>query len=61
MIWSATKAASRIGSAPTACKKLAEGTRDWEFPYSPQEINAGYSPAQQFHDLSGRHPAAAVL
>ncbi|WP_197042127.1 M13 family metallopeptidase [Sandarakinorhabdus oryzae] len=26
-------------------KKLAEGTRDWEFPYSPQEINAGYSPA----------------
>jgi putative endopeptidase len=23
-------------------KKLAEGTRDWEFPYSPQEINAGY-------------------
>ncbi|WP_164155673.1 M13 family metallopeptidase [Sandarakinorhabdus rubra] len=25
-------------------KKLAEGTRDWEFPYSPQEINAGYSP-----------------
>lgn len=25
-------------------KKLAEGTRDWEFPYSPQEVNAGYSP-----------------
>jgi endothelin-converting enzyme/putative endopeptidase len=25
-------------------KKLAEGTRDWEFPYAPQEINAGYSP-----------------
>lgn len=26
-------------------KKLAEGTRDWEFPYPPQEVNAGYSPA----------------
>jgi putative endopeptidase len=26
-------------------KKLAEGTRDWEFSYSPQEINAGYSQA----------------
>jgi len=26
-------------------KKLAEGTRDWEFPYSPQEVNAGYSPS----------------
>ncbi len=26
-------------------KNLAEGTRDWEFPYSPQEINAGYSPS----------------
>ena len=24
-------------------QKLADGTRDWEFPYSPQEINAGYS------------------
>ncbi len=24
-------------------KKLTEGTRDWEFPYSPQEVNAGYS------------------
>ncbi|WP_226019554.1 M13 family metallopeptidase [Novosphingobium sp. FKTRR1] len=24
-------------------KRLAEGTRDWEFPYSPQEVNAGYS------------------
>jgi endothelin-converting enzyme/putative endopeptidase len=24
-------------------KNLAEGTRDWEFPYVPQEINAGYS------------------
>jgi len=23
-------------------KKLAEASRDWEFPYSPQEINAGY-------------------
>jgi len=23
-------------------KTLTEGTRDWEFPYSPQEINAGY-------------------
>jgi endothelin-converting enzyme/putative endopeptidase len=27
-------------------KKLAEGTRDWEFSYPPQEINAGYSPAR---------------
>jgi putative endopeptidase len=27
-------------------KKLAEGTRDWEFGYPPQEINAGYSPAR---------------
>lgn len=27
-------------------KKLAEGTRSWEFPYSPQEINAGYSQSQ---------------
>jgi endothelin-converting enzyme/putative endopeptidase len=26
-------------------KKLAEGTRDWEFPYAPQEVNAGYSPS----------------
>jgi endothelin-converting enzyme/putative endopeptidase len=26
-------------------KKLAEGTRDWEFPYVPQEINAGYAPS----------------
>lgn len=26
-------------------KRLAEGTRDWEFPYVPQEINAGYSPS----------------
>ncbi|WP_439534474.1 M13 family metallopeptidase [Polymorphobacter sp.] len=25
-------------------KKLSEPTRKWEFPYSPQEINAGYSP-----------------
>jgi endothelin-converting enzyme/putative endopeptidase len=25
-------------------QKLAEGTRDWEFAYPPQEINAGYSP-----------------
>ncbi|RDV07416.1 M13 family peptidase [Sphingorhabdus pulchriflava] len=24
-------------------KKLTEPTRSWEFPYSPQEINAGYS------------------
>lgn len=24
-------------------QRLADGTRDWEFPYSPQEINAGYS------------------
>ena len=23
-------------------KMLKEGTRDWEFPYSPQEVNAGY-------------------
>ena len=23
-------------------KKLAEGTRDWEFPLNPQEVNAGY-------------------
>jgi putative endopeptidase len=27
-------------------KKLNEPTRDWEFPYSPQEINAGYSQSQ---------------
>jgi len=27
-------------------KRLAEGTRDWEFAYPPQEINAGYSPAR---------------
>lgn len=26
-------------------KKLEEGTRAWEFPYSPHEINAGYSPS----------------
>jgi endothelin-converting enzyme/putative endopeptidase len=26
-------------------KNLAEGTRDWEFPYVPQEINAGYAPS----------------
>jgi putative endopeptidase len=26
-------------------KMLDEGTRDWEFPYSPQEVNAGYSSA----------------
>lgn len=26
-------------------KKLAEGTRSWEFGYAPQEINAGYSPS----------------
>jgi endothelin-converting enzyme/putative endopeptidase len=23
-------------------KKLSEPSRDWEFPYSPQEVNAGY-------------------
>jgi endothelin-converting enzyme/putative endopeptidase len=23
-------------------KQLAEGTRDWEFPFNPQEVNAGY-------------------
>ncbi|MFM9979225.1 MAG: M13 family metallopeptidase [Sphingomonadaceae bacterium] len=27
-------------------KKLAEGARSWEFPYAPQEINAGYAPSQ---------------
>jgi endothelin-converting enzyme/putative endopeptidase len=27
-------------------KRLAEGTRTWEFSYPPQEINAGYSPAR---------------
>lgn len=27
-------------------KKLAEGSRDWEFPYAPQEINAGYAPSK---------------
>ncbi len=27
-------------------KKLDEPTRTWEFPYSPQEINAGYSQSQ---------------
>ena len=26
-------------------KKLSEPTRQWEFPYSPQEVNAGYSPS----------------
>lgn len=26
-------------------KKLEEGTRRWEFPYSPHEINAGYGPS----------------
>jgi putative endopeptidase len=26
-------------------QNLAEGTRDWEFPYPPQEINAGYTPS----------------
>lgn len=26
-------------------KTLTEGTRDWEFPYPPQEVNAGYSAA----------------
>ncbi len=26
-------------------KKLEEGARPWEFPYAPQEINAGYSPS----------------
>lgn len=26
-------------------KKLQEGARGWEFPYSPQEVNAGYSPS----------------
>jgi endothelin-converting enzyme/putative endopeptidase len=26
-------------------KKLGEGTRAWEFPYSPQEVNAGYMPS----------------
>ena len=25
-------------------QELTEGTRDWEFAYPPQEINAGYSP-----------------
>jgi putative endopeptidase len=29
-----------------ALKKLAEGARDWEFPYSPQEVNAGYAPSK---------------
>lgn len=27
-------------------QRLTEGTRNWEFPYSPQEINAGYSQSQ---------------
>ncbi len=27
-------------------KRLAEGTREWEFAYPPQEINAGYSAAR---------------
>jgi len=27
-------------------KKLQEGTRNWEFPYKPQEINAGYNPSR---------------
>lgn len=27
-------------------KKLSEPTRTWEFPYAPQEINAGYSQSQ---------------
>ena len=27
-------------------RRLAEGTRKWEFGYPPQEINAGYSPAR---------------
>lgn len=27
-------------------KRLAEGTRPWEFAYPPQEINAGYSPSK---------------
>lgn len=27
-------------------KKLSEPTRKWEFPYNPQEINAGYSQSQ---------------
>jgi endothelin-converting enzyme/putative endopeptidase len=27
-------------------KKLTEGARKWEFPYAPQEINAGYLPSQ---------------
>jgi putative endopeptidase len=27
-------------------KRLNEATRRWEFPYSPQEVNAGYSQAQ---------------
>jgi len=26
-------------------KNLEEGTRDWEFPLNPQEVNAGYSSA----------------
>jgi putative endopeptidase len=26
-------------------RKLAEGTRSWEFPYTPQEVNAGYMPS----------------
>jgi endothelin-converting enzyme/putative endopeptidase len=33
-------------SRADSLKKLAEGTRRWEFPYSPQEINAGYSQSQ---------------
>ena len=33
-------------SRADSLKKLTEGTRKWEFPYSPQEINAGYSSSQ---------------
>lgn len=33
-------------SRADSLKRLTEGTRKWEFPYSPQEINAGYSSAQ---------------
>ena len=33
-------------SRADSLKRLAEPTRKWEFPYSPQEINAGYSSSQ---------------
>jgi putative endopeptidase len=32
-------------SRADSLSKLQEGMRLWEFPYSPQEINAGYSPS----------------